>query len=216
MFSSSTPVQSGRRTRGNSARQSVSRASSVAGLAALGDGGTPEPSAGTAGGISSFGARNRRNAAGSSRRASLLPGSRTPARAASKASPLPTVELGESVEQVNNAAFDSEGLDTSTQETGVLLKTETHTVTALDANNLSNIPTEIREILLNSDFYTEPYLAVLEPAIGYACLIGRQHCHVWSLATLYPSTSSAPVSRKLISLRLYISENTICTVPQCH
>lgn len=187
MFSSGTPLPTERRTRGSTVRRSQSRAGSIANLAGS-DAGTPPPSA-------RAGARTRTLAAraGSSRRQSLLPTGRTPSRAGSR---LNSVALfGEDDAGGEDAMVsvdeDSEQVDNQ----GILLKSDTHTVSILGGAPRANLPAEVLDVLANSDFYSDPHTASIDINAGYACLVGKTKCYVWNIEQIHkdPATSVSEI-----------------------
>jgi nuclear pore complex protein Nup133 len=57
----------------------------------------------------------------------------------------------------------------------------------------SQLPAEVIEVLANSDFYSDPHTAVLDHAAGYACLMGKSNCYVWSISALLHQDNAIPV-----------------------
>lgn len=80
-------------------------------------------------------------------------------------------------------------------EQGILLKSDTHTVTILGGRPQAHIPAEAIDVLAKSDFYADPHTAVLDNSSGYACLVGKSKCYVWSIAEVLQSGASHNVSR---------------------
>lgn len=187
MFSSGTPAPPERRTRGGTVRRSQSRAGSIAGLAAGSEAGITPSSSRT-------GLRTRAlpPRASSSRRQSLLPAGRTPSRAGSRLGSVALFDEDsvDGKDASNLLQADTEQIDNA----GVLLKSDTHSVSILGGTLRAHLPAEVLDVLANSDFYSDPHAATLDVNAGYACLAGRTQCYVWSIARISEDEIAAPVS----------------------
>lgn len=188
MFSSGTPGPAERRARGGAAvRRSQSRAGSIAALAAGSDAGTPPPAASRAG----IRTRALSARAGSSRRQSLLPSGRPSSRTASR---LGSAALFDEDTAEDSILLLAEDEIEQQDDQGTLLKSDTHSVSILGGAPRSHIPTEVTEVLGNSDFYSDPHTAVLDIAAGYACLVGKSKCYIWSISEIAQEGNSSSVS----------------------
>lgn len=190
MFSTGTPGPAERRTRGTAAvRRSQSRAGSIAALAAGSDAGTPPP-------VSRIGARTRTlpSRAGSSSRQSLVPSGRVTSRAGSRLGSTAPVDEVDTTGTEDGLLLIEDESDQQNDE-GVLLKSDTHTVTILGSAPRSHLPTEVIEVLEKSDFYADPHTAILDSSSGYACLVGKSKCYVWSIVEITHSGNPHTVGR---------------------
>lgn len=194
MFSA-TPAKKPHARASASVRRSQSRAASVAASAA----GSPQPEGSTSRGGPGAAERRRTIASGNGQHAGYS----------------------------GSVLQEETPQDVAEMETmGILLKTETHAVslyggslpqevTALLSHGSectypgSELPRENSFLtaapIVTLDFYTDPYAAELDHASGYACLIGRERCYVWSLSRV----SRAPlVAARRMKLRQSLQSRT--------
>lgn len=196
MFSSGTPLPAERRTRGGTVRRSQSRAGSIAGLAAGADAASASPSK------SGLRTRTLPQRASSSRRQSLLPTGRAQSRAGSRLGSvaLPDEDSADGEDAILLLEKDSEQPDNQ----GILLKSDTHSVSILGGIPRAHLPAEVLEVLANSDFYSDPHAATLDVDAGYACLVGRSKCYVWSIAHISSKDETpTPVSDVPLALEYF-------------
>lgn len=177
-------------------RRSQSRAGSIAGLAAGADAASASPSK------SGLRTRTLPQRASSSRRQSLLPTGRAQSRAGSRLGSvaLPDEDSADGEDAILLLEKDSEQPDNQ----GILLKSDTHSVSILGGIPRAHLPAEVLEVLANSDFYSDPHAATLDVDAGYACLVGRSKCYVWSIAHISSKDETpTPVSDVPLALEYF-------------